>query len=109
MKPTALSTPALRTAPAAAAAWAWVTASGFSQITAFPACAAAEAISAWVPGGVQTSTTWTPGLATSSRQSVTQASNPYAAAARATFSGSRPLMTRSRGRHPSERMTGAAV
>ena len=68
-------------------------ASGFSQKTALPAAAAACAISACVPGGVQMSTTSTSARPIRARQSVVWSGTPQASATRATASASRPDIT----------------
>ncbi len=84
-------------------------ASGFSHRIALPALAAASITSAWWPGGVQMSTMSTSAQVTTARQSVTHRSKPYAAAAEATAVSWRPLITRSRGRQGSARISGAVV
>jgi len=76
LNPIAFRTPARSTAAHAACASRYDVPSGFSDRTALPAEAAASAISAWVPGGVQMSTMSMSSRATSSRQSVVQPSAP---------------------------------
>jgi hypothetical protein len=76
LKLTAWCTPAEVTAASAAAACPYVTASGFSQRTALPAAAAAAAISACVPGGVQMSTMSMSSRPTRARQSVVCSGTP---------------------------------
>ena len=72
-----------------------------------PAAAAACAISACVPGGVQTSTTSMSSRVTSARQSVVCSGMPYAAAAAATAGPLRPDITLTTGVTGSGRSIGA--
>jgi hypothetical protein len=72
-----------------------------------PAAAASVAICAWVPGGVQMSTTSTSSRLISSRQSVTVSGTPYARAAAATAPASRPDITVTTGVTGRPRSSGA--
>jgi hypothetical protein len=65
-------------------------ASGFSHSTCLPAASAARAICSWLSPGVQMSMRSMSSRATSSRQSVTDSSQPSRPAAAATAAGSRP-------------------
>src|SRR5688572_14252603 len=91
------ATPARSTARSIDSASLSVFASGFSQNTAFPALAAAIAISACDSPGVLMSTMSMSGRLTTSRQSVAASSQPYSRAAASTFFAVRPQITFMRG------------